>query len=121
MTELGTAPGKKVRMLVSKSGEDTIAFAGVGVVVRVENAMVDAVSAAVRGAVIRASLGVIRSFLLLLVLVPEADSALVLAVVAEGMITKAFEEQVFIDKRRMLNAAEKDPVFIFCSFVFILV
>ena len=119
MTELGTAPGKNVRTDVSKSGEDTIAFAGVGVVVRVENAMVDAVRAAVRGAVIRASLGVIRSFL-----VSEAARALLVAVavavlVAEGMTTKALEEQIPIDKRRMLNAAEKDPVFI-SLFLFVL-
>lgn len=120
MTELGTAPGKNVRTDVSKSGDDTMAFAGVGVVVRAENAMVDAVMAAVRGAVMRASLGVIRSLVLVLVLVSEAARALLLVLVlvavlvAEGMTTKALEEQVPIEKRRMLNAAEKDPVFIIC-------
>lgn len=122
MTELGTAPGKNVRTDVSKSGDDTMAFAGVGVVVRAENAMVDAVMAAVRGAVMRASLGVIRSLVLVLVLVLVSEVAralvlvlvLVAVLVAEGMTTKALEEQVPIEKRRMLNAAEKDPVFIIC-------
>jgi hypothetical protein len=96
------APGKKVRTDVSKSGDDTTAFAAEG---ETRPAVTTDAVRAVSGAVMRASLGV-----MILSLATEAASAV--AVEELSGTTKALEEQVSIEKWSRLNAAAKYPDFI---------
>lgn len=94
-TEFGTAPGKKVLTDVSKSGEATSASAGEEFATSVDAANAES------GALIRASLGVIR----LSLSGTDANNAELLVFTSGA--TKA------LAPTKRLKAAANDPVFIF--------